>query len=300
MDLLYLGELAALITSITYAVNSTLFTVAGRVVGSGVVNRVRLIAACLFLTLAHRIFLGSFWPVGTALDRWFWLGLSGIVGLVLGDAFLFQAFVWVGPRLSMLMMSLAPIIAAAAAWIFLGEELSIWQISGILITLVGIGWVVLEKNKNQPPDKENYLKGILFGLGGAAGQGLGVVLAKLGLGGGYSPLSANFIRMFTAMIVIWAASLVQKEFKSTFNKMALNPGSLWAILGGAFSGPFLGVSLSLFALQHTSIGVASTLMALPPIFLLPVEKLYFKEDVGWGAVAGTVLALGGVGVLFLL
>jgi len=300
MNLLYLGELAAIVTSITYAVNSTLFTVAGRVVGSSVVNRVRLIAACLFLTLAHWIILGSFWPVGTELDRWFWLGLSGIVGLVLGDAFLFQAFVWVGPRLSMLMMSLAPIIAAAAAWIFLGEKLSAWQMLGILITLFGIGWVVMEKNKNQPPEKENYLKGILFGLGGAAGQGLGVVLAKLGLDGGYSPISANFIRMFTAMIVIWAATLIQKEFKSTFNKVAMNPRSLWAIIGGAFSGPFLGVSLSLFALQHTSIGVASTLMALPPVFLLPVERFYFKEKVGWGAVGGTVLAMVGVSVLFLL
>lgn len=300
MNLLYLGELAAIITSVTYAVNSTLFTVAGRVVGSTVVNRVRLIAAFLFLTLAHWIFLGSLWPVGVELDRWFWLGLSGIVGLVLGDAFLFQAFIWVGPRLSMLMMSLAPIIAAAAAWIFLGEKLSLWQISGILITLIGIGWVVLEKNRNQPPNKENYIKGILFGLGGATGQGLGVVLAKLGLDGSFSPISANFIRMFTAMIVIWAAALIGKEFKRTINKAFSNPKALLGILGGAFSGPFLGVSLSLFALQHTSIGVASTLMALPPIFLLPVDRFYFKEKMGWGAVAGTVIALIGVGVLFLL
>jgi len=300
MKMLYLGELAAIITSITYAVNSTLFTVAGRVVGSTVVNRVRLVAACFFLTLAHWIFLGSLWPIGAEWDRWFWLGLSGIVGLVLGDAFLFQAFVWIGPRLSMLMMSLAPIIAAAAAWIFLGEKLSLWQIAGIMITLIGIGWVVMEKNKNQPPDKENYLKGILFGLGGAAGQGLGVVLAKLGLEGSFSPISANFIRMITAVIVIWAATLVQKEFMHTVNKVISNPKALWGIIGGAFSGPFLGVSLSLFALQHTSIGVASTLMALPPIFLLPVEKFYFKEKMGWGAIVGTMIALVGVGVLFLL
>jgi len=300
MKSLYLGELAAIITSITFAVNSTLFTVAGRIVGSTVVNRVRLIAASFFLTLAHWIFLGSFWPVGAEWDRWFWLGLSGIVGLVLGDAFLFQAFIWIGPRLSMLMMSLAPIIAAAAAWIFLGEKLSLWQISGILITLIGIGWVVMEKNQNQPPDKKNFNKGILFGLGGAAGQGLGVVLAKLGLDGDFSPISANFIRMIVAMIVIWSVTLVQKDFRNTINKVVSNPKALWGIVGGAFSGPFFGVSLSLFALQHTSIGVASTLMALPPIFLLPVEKFYFKEKMGWGAVLGTVIALVGVGVLFLL
>ena len=149
MNMLYIGELAAIITSITYAVNSTLFTVAGRAVGSTVVNRVRLFAACLFLTLAHWIFLGSLWPVGAEWNRWFWLGLSGIIGLVLGDAFLFQAFVLVGPRLSMLMMSLAPIIAAITAWVFLGETLTFWQMGGIVITLIGVGWVVLDKNNNQ-------------------------------------------------------------------------------------------------------------------------------------------------------
>ncbi|NQS91729.1 MAG: DMT family transporter, partial [Chloroflexi bacterium] len=252
-----------------------------------------------FLTLAHLIFLGTPWPVGATLDRWIWLGISGIVGLALGDAFLFQAFIWVGPRISMLMMSLAPILASLAAWIFLGEKLSLWQITGILITLVGVGWVVVDKNQGQETKNGNYLRGILYGLGGAAGQGLGLVLAKNGLGGNFSPISANFIRMFSAMIVIWVVTIFQKEFKSTFNAVITNPGVLRAILGGAFSGPFLGVSLSLYALQHTNIGVASTLMALPPIFLLPVEVIYFKEKLGWGSVVGTLLAMAGVAVLFL-
>ena len=125
--MLYVGELAAVITSITYAVNSTLFTVAGRKVGSMVVNRMRLAAACLFLAFGGWIFTGNPWPVDAGWDRWFWLGLSGIVGLVIGDAFLFQAFIWIGPRISMLMMSLAPILAALMAWLFLAERLVIGQ-----------------------------------------------------------------------------------------------------------------------------------------------------------------------------
>ena len=300
MEVLYLGELAAIITSVTYALNSTLFTTAGKIVGSAVVNRIRLVAACLFLSLAQWIFLGSPWPVGADWNRWFWLGISGIVGLVLGDAFLFQAFLWVGPRLSMLMMSLAPIIAAFTAWIFLGETLSSWQMVGILVTIFGVGWVVMDKNQNPIEKKDNYVKGILFGFGGAVGQGLGVVLAKVGLEGDYSPISANFIRMFIALIVIWLVTIYQKEFSLTLAKARQNPRALLRIIAGAFSGPFLGVSLSLYALQHTSIGVASTLMALPPIFLIPVEYYYFKEPIGWRSILGTVVALTGVGVLFLL
>ncbi len=298
--MLYLGEIAAIITSFTFAINSALFTLAGREVGSVVVNRLRLVIASLLLMAAQWIFLGTPWPVGVELDRWIWLGLSGIVGLVLGDAFLFQAFVLVGPRISMLMMSLAPILAAFIAWIFLGEALTLWQIMGIILTLIGVMWVVLEKNNKQGPQKENYLRGVLFGLGGAIGQALGLVLAKNGLGGSFSPISGNFIRMFTAMIVIWLVTIIQKEFRTTIQQAADFPSAMGKILGGAFLGPFLGVSLSLFALQHTSVGVASTLMALPPIFILPVEYFYFRERLGWGSIAGTVIAMLGVAVLFLI
>jgi len=298
--MLYLGEIAAIITSATFAINSAIFTLAGREVGSAVVNRLRLIVASLLLMAAQWIFLGTPWPAGVELDRWVWLGLSGIVGLVLGDAFLFQAFVLVGPRVSMLMMSLAPLLAAFTAWIFLGEALTLWQIMGIVLTLIGVMWVVLEKKHLQGPQKENYLRGVLFGLGAATGQALGMVLAKNGLGGSFSPLAGNFIRMFTAMIVIWLITIIQKKSRTTIQLIINNPSAMWKIIGGAFLGPFLGVSLSLFALQHTSVGVASTLMALPPIFLLPIDYFYFKERFGWGAIAGTVIAMLGVAVLFLV
>ena len=180
--MLYLGEIAAIITSITFALSSTLFTVAGREVGSMVVNRLRLISASIILMTAHWIFLGTPWPVEANLNNWIWLGLSGIVGLVLGDTFLLQAFIWVGPRISMLMMSLAPILAAVIALIFLGEILSLSQLSGITLTVIGVIWVVVDKNKKSPKGEGKHIKGILFGLGGAVGQALGFVLAKNGMG----------------------------------------------------------------------------------------------------------------------
>lgn len=297
--MLYIGELAAVITSITFAVNSTLFTVAGRKVGAMVVNRMRLAGASLFLAAGGWIITGSPWPTDAGWERWIWLGLSGIVGLVIGDAFLFQAFVWIGPRISMLMMSLAPIVAAISAWIFLGESLSAIQIAGVVLTLLGVSWVILEKNDRSENRKANYFRGILYGLGAAIGQGLGFVLAKPGLVGDFSPLSANFIRMIIGFIVIWLITLVQGKIRTTLHAVQDNPNALWSILGGAFTGPFLGVTLSLFALQHTSIGVASTLMALPPIFLLPVGYFFFKEKISWGSILGTMVALIGVGVLFL-
>lgn len=296
----FIGELAALGTALAFAINSGLFTSAGRRVGSMVVNRVRLIFAAGFVTLAHWLVVGTLGPWEAEPERWLWLGLSGLAGFVWGDIFLFQAFVWVGARLSMLMMSLAPVIAALVAWVFLGEALTSWQVLGMGLTLGGVAWVIWEGNHRQKVNNKNYGRGILFGLAGATGQALGVVLAKNGMAGDFSPLSGNFMRLMTALVVMWADALVRGEARSTLRGLVGESKALGAIGGGAFIGPFLGVSLSLFALQHAPVGVVSTLTALSPIFLLPIGHFYFKERFGWGAVAGTVMAMTGVGVLFLV
>jgi drug/metabolite transporter (DMT)-like permease len=295
----YLGELAALATSLTFSVGSTMFTAAGRRIGSINVNRTRLVIAAVFLSITHWVTLGSLLPLDAAPERWLWLGLSGVVGLVVGDIFLFQAFVLVGPRLSMLMMSLAPIIAALEAWVFLGETLTGGQIFGIALTIAGIGWVVMDGSGKNGNDRD-YGRGILLGLGGAIGQATGLVLAKNGLGGEFSPISANLIRMIAAIIVLWGITFLQGQAKATIQALRNDKKGAFFTTAGAFLGPFLGVSLSLFAIQRVEVGVASTLTSLPPVFLLPISYFVFKERFGWGAILGTLLAMAGVAALFLV
>jgi drug/metabolite transporter (DMT)-like permease len=298
----FVGELAALVTSFLFAATSTQFTLAGRKVGSLVLNRTRLILAVLLNLLAHLV-LRLPLPADIPSDRWFWLGLSGIIGLVIGDIFLFQAFVWIGPRLTMLMMSLAPIIASITAWLFLGETLTAGQISGILVTVGGIAWVVLDHNGQAKIDQDNkriFMLGILFGLGAATGQALGLITAKKGLYGDFPALSGTLVRMMVALVTMWGLTLIQRQVRFTFQQLARNRKALWLILGGAITGPFLGVTFSLVAIQNTEVGVASTIMALPPVILLPISRIVFKEQFGWQAIVGTLIAVLGVTMLFLL
>ncbi|MCF6278080.1 MAG: DMT family transporter, partial [Anaerolineales bacterium] len=255
----YLGELAALGTSLGFAFGSTLFTISAQRLGSVVVNRIRLLIALLFLGMTHWLLLGTFLPLDAAPEHWIWLSISGVVGLVIGDAFLFQAFVLVGPRISMLMMSLAPILAALQAWVFFGETLSLWQIIGILMTVAGVGWVVMEGGNKNGQNKD-YLRGILFGLGGAIGQASGLILAKNGLLNDFSPISGNVIRMLAAATVMWGIAILQKQFKPTLRTLKENIKGVWLAFAASFFGPFIGVSLSLYSIQHTSIVVPSTLM----------------------------------------
>ena len=293
--------MAALTTALCWSFTSIFFTLAGRRVGSVTVNRVRLVMATLFLAITHWL-LATPLPFKAEPERWFWLGLSGIVGLVLGDAFLFQAYVWVGPRLGMLMMSSVPVISTILAWLFLGETLAVGQLLGILLTVGGIAWVVLERAgpNGSRTDDPNYIWGILFGLGAAAGQALGLITAKKGLGGDFPALSGNFIRMFTAMLVMWSFTILRGKFRPTMQRLNSQPQAALSIAGGAFFGPFIGVWLSLVAIQLTQIGIASTLMALPPVFLLPISYYIFRERFSWRVIIGTLVAISGVAMLFLV
>jgi len=298
----YLGEIAALITSLCFSITSTFFTLAGQKLGSVIVNRTRLGIAVIFIICTHFLLRVPL-PYEIETERFFWLGLSGIIGLVLGDASLFQAFILIGPRISMLLMGLVPVLAAILAWIFLGEQLSELQILGIGLTLGGVLWVIIEHNRkinSNGIEKKNYLPGILFGFGGAAGQALGMITAKKGLGGDFPALSGTLIRMVTAAIVLWSFTIFRGQARKTVELLNSNRQSLGYITAGSFTGPFLGVTFSLIAIQNTSIGVASTLMALTPIFLLPISHSVFNERFGWGAIAGTLVAVMGVGILFLV
>lgn len=301
MVLPFIGELAALGTSICWSATSTFFTLAGRKVGSASVNRIRLAMAIVFLVLTHRLLVGRALPLGAESDRWFWLGLSGIIGLVLGDALLFQAFVVIGPRLSMLLMSLVPVISTLLAWVFLDEILSGRQLLAVFVTVAGVGWVVLDRSGNGgiSGDRRNYLLGLALGLGGATGQAIGLITAKRGLYGDFSPISGTLMRMLVAATVLWSITLITGKAVPTLRRMRENPRALLHILGGAFFGPFLGVTFSLTAVQATQVGVASTLMSLPPVFLLPISHFVFGERIGGRAIAGTLVALSGVALLVL-
>lgn len=318
----YSGYLTALGTSIMFACGSIFFTISGRTVTSVVVNRVRLLMAFAILMIIHLISFGSPFPFNAAPERFVWFGLSGVVGLALGDFFLFQAFVLVGPRLAMLMMALSSVLSAVMAFLFFGEVLTLIQIIGILITIVGIGLVVTEKradekDKGKPKNEETplvieetettltepmtqatYLKGLLYGFLAACGQAGGTILSKEGLGGDFSPISANLIRMLAAVIAIWVVAIVQRQVGFTVQQVRKYPKSLLLMVGGTVLGPVSGVLLNLYSVQHAPVGIASTLASLMPIFLIPISYVVFGERITVRSVVATLIAFAGIALLF--
>ncbi len=290
-----MGEMAALATSFFWSLTSIQFTLAGRRIGSQAVNRLRLVLALCYLSLAHWLLYGEVWPLHAEPFRWGWLGLSGAVGLVLGDASLFQAFVLIGPRRAMLLMTLVPVISALLAWGWLGETLQWVEIGAVLLTVGGVAWVVSERWTAQQAasgGEKSYALGVLLGLGGAVGQSLGLVASKQGLVGNFPSLSATLIRMLVATALIWLLALLRGQAGATLRALQDKKSGL-SVAGGALTGPFLGVWLSMVAVQNAQVGIASALMALSPIVLIPLERWIFHEQITPRAVVGTVVALAG-------
>ncbi len=296
-----MGEAAALLTACCWVVSSLAYSASVQVVGAPVVNRVRLVMAVAFLMVTHRLLMGTWIPAAEGV-RWLWLGLSGLAGLVLGDWALLSAYGLVGPRIATLMMAVSPVISTFLAWAFLGERLQGWEYLGVVLALAGVGLVVFERTDGlgRKVAPRRYFLGVLAGLGAAAGQSSGLILAKAGLAGGFSPLSGVLMRMLAAGAILWLATFLGGRVRSTLTILNQNRPVLGRIALGSVMGPFVGVWLSLVAVQASHVGVASTLMAMTPVLILPVVRWGLKEQVSRRAVLGTLVSIVGVAVIFVV
>lgn len=294
----HLGETAALLTAIFWSFTAVNFEAAARRVGSLSVNFLRLLFAFFFLGFFLLFSEGSFLPNAASGHTWLWLSISGLVGLVIGDYCLFQAYVEVGARIAMLIMALVPPITALIGWFFLGEKLTLLQFFAMVVTVTGVASVVFERNSDHNGIKlTRPLKGILLALGGAAGQAVGLILSKYGMGDG-NAFVATQIRVITG--VIGFALILLLTGKINILKAAISDRVALRKIGlGAFFGPFLGVTSSLYAVQHALAGVASTIMAIVPVLIIPFSIILLKERVRFKEIVGALFAICGIALFFL-
>ncbi len=298
----FTGELAALATAILWSFTSIFFTLASQRIGSYHLNKVRIPLAVFFLAGMLLLKSGRLLPPDVQNESYYYLIASGIIGLSIGDFFLFSSFVVLGTRLTMLIFASSPILAALMAWMMLGEHLGFLAILGILLTIGGIIWVVSERQpstqKNQPKIRKKLFPGVLLALGAGAGQAAGLVLAKAGMEGNLDPLPATFIRMSAAAIAVWMFGFIRNDNLQTLKK--LNTRKTWLFtIGGSICGPFLGVWLSLISVKHTEAGIAAAIMATVPVIVIPLVIFVFKEKVSSRAVIGAFITVAGVAILFL-
>lgn len=293
----YTGEIAALATALCWAITATSFESAGKKIGSMNLNLMRLLLGMVFLSTFTWITRGYLLPLDATPSSWFWLMMSGFVGIVLGDLLLFEAFVRIGSRISMLIYASVPPLSGIMAYFFLGESMTLIQIVGMIVTISGIASVILVPDESKKKMKFAHpVAGVLLAFGGAFGQAAGYIIGKFGMAS-YDAFSSTQIRLIAGIIgfsILFTIRGHWPKFKTAFSrKDALIPLSL-----GSFFGPFLGISLSLFAVQRINPGVASTLTSITPVLLIPVAYYWKKEKVHVREVIGTFVTLGGIAIMF--
>lgn len=290
------GELAALGTALCWTVTVMSFEAAGKRVGSLSVNIIRLMGGLLFLSIFSAVARGMPVPADATGHQWLWLSLSGVIGFVIGDLCLFRAFVLIGSRISMAILALVPPVTAFTGWLFLKETLTLQQWSGIVLTVTGICMVILIKQERKVK-LAHPAKGILLAMGGTLGQAAGLVLSKHGMDG-YDPFAATQIRIIAA-IASFALIIPLAGLTKTIKKAIRNTKAMGFTTLGAFFGPFLGVSLSLVAISLIEVGVASTIMAMVPVFIIFPEVFLQKKKLRPLEVAGALVAVAGVALVSL-
>ena len=307
----YLGEIISLAVAVSWTVTALFAEIGSKRLGSLQMNVIRMLLSLLMLGATLWYFTGSPYPLYADGKAWFWLSMSGFVGYLLGDYCLFNSYIWIGSRFGQLFMTLAPPTAAIAGWLMLGETLSWNALLGMLVTLTGIGISVLNKGTSHKLSLKLPLKGVLFGIGAGVGQGVGLVLSKVGMNhyemsipsdetmvADLLPFASTFIRAVTGAVGFLLVMGIQKQFHmlatSVHDRKGMN-AALWATI----TGPFIGVSLSLMAVQYTEAGVASTLMALTPVFIIWPSYFFFKQHVTFKEIVGACISVVGVSLFFI-
>lgn len=297
MNISHAGELAALVTAVSWTISATLFDQVSKKAGTFAVNYTKVSFALIFISM-YFFFKGeNVLPLSVPRDGWQWLSLSGLVGFIIGDLFLFQAFIMIGARVSMVVYALAPSLTAVAGFFIFGEKLSLIPLAGMAVTLTGITLVVTARTSNSIHPVKGRAMGVFYAFLATVCQAGGYLLSKQGMMF-TDPVRATQIRLiasvagFTVLMMIMRNSkLVLSALKDTY--------VLPRLAAASFFGPCFGVALSMYALHNANAGIVSTIISMTPVLLLAPAVFILKEKVTLPEIAGAVLAVAGCALFFM-
>jgi drug/metabolite transporter (DMT)-like permease len=302
----HLGEFIALLTAVFWTITSLSFQQATRRVGSIPVNIIRLMIAMVIYAVISAFTRGMFLPFDAGAHQWIWMSVSGLVGFVFGDYFLLKSYEFISARITMLIMSLSAPMASFISWLVLGETMNALSLFAMFITIFGITLVITEKKIPTEEDlgkKSRKLqfsfspKGLIFAFLGTIGQASGLVLSKYGMRD-YNVFAATQIRIIAGAFGFVILVTTINRWSKVKNAVTDAKSMKFIMLGSIF-GPFLGVYASLLAIKYTTIGIASTIMAIIPVLIIPPAILLYKEKVTLKEVIGALIALSGVVLFFI-
>ncbi|MDA0269174.1 MAG: DMT family transporter [Cyanobacteria bacterium] len=288
------GELAALTAAFLWAIATVLFGRLGKALPPLVLNLLKGMIAIAFigLTLLIRADIAPALPARAV----GWLVLSGVIGIGLGDTAYFAAVNQLGARRALLLESLAPPLAALMAWVGLQEALGAIAWGGIFLTLLGVTWVISERVPAASEHQAVSWQGVAWGILAALGQSTGSVLSRAGLADTpVDPLWSSLIRIGSGLGVLVILLAGRGQLQDPVKSLRI-PGILPVLTLTAFLGTYLAIWLQQVAFKQSPAGIAQSLLATSPLFVLPIAAM-LGDRVSGRSILGVLVALGGVWLL---
>ncbi|WP_253274197.1 DMT family transporter [Myxosarcina sp. GI1] len=298
----FIGEIAALSAAFLWAAASIIYSRLGLKISPLQLNVYKGIIAIALLVITLIGQKATFDNI--ALYPLLMLSVSGAIGIGLGDTAYFAALNILGARRTLLLETLSPPIGALLALIFMSEQLSSSAWCGIILTLGGIVWVISERTPIATKKSIKMKAGIIYAILAAVAQAFGAVISRFALlQSDISPLTSALVRLLAGTAIVWLLWLVTNRRQTGLTRSLLIKSNLsitnWsAVAIAAFSGTYLGIWLQQTSLKYAPTGIAQTLLATSPLFVLPIVA-FMGEKISWRSVLGVFISLGGVAFLFI-
>ncbi len=297
----YLGEGAALTAALIWSFTLCIYRFHAHDLPANTINLFKNVVA--FLCLSGMILILNR-PFPQEHHLWLLLMGSGVIGLVISDSCMFAALKRLGAQTTAAIQCLAPPLAAALALWAHDEVISTSKITGMLLTVLSVAGVILMARSPHGAEPQHRRQGLILALVAATAQAIGMVMAKGPLNEidpatGLRKLDVfmgTLIRLAPAVIVLLLISW-QRGRHAQWDKL-IHPPRRLAYLGiASLLGSFIGLLLLTIGITYSSVGVATTLSATFPIWIIPVSYLFLGEKARPGQILCTVLAVVGVSLL---
>ena len=297
---LILGQALSLVTALCFAQNSVIYRHLGRQVGSEGVAHIRMWLALPLVFLLTRLVEGVWFPTGWSGATYLILLTSGVIGYFVTDLLMFKAYVLLGSRESMVIMTLSPIVTALLSLILFDEHLNAIQVLGMAITILGITIMILLDGRSSvvATQRKSERAGVIYALLGAIFQSISFILAKAALSEG-GPVATNLVRNLGGLgaFIIFNV-FIRRNAREHFKSLG-EPHVLLLLLLATIAGPVVGMSSQMKAFTLAPVGLVTTITQISPILLLPYDWLVLKRTITASSVGGTLLSIVGIAILFL-
>jgi drug/metabolite transporter (DMT)-like permease len=289
----YAGEILSLTAALLWSISLTIFTKFGQNIPSHTLNLFKNLFALSSIIVAI-----SFSNPEWVFDRYIWyeLGLSGIIGLSLGDTALFAALKRLGAQITAATQCLAPPISAFIAVVFLNENLTPREWTGLLITITSVASVIFFKkgdNSSQKQVRNVVVAGAIAAIFSAICQGTSIVLQRHAMQS-IDVLLGTGIRIAPALIVLTIINFKKNSNKDGLKLIFRDSKALIYLSAASFMGTFLGLICQSYGTKYTKAAIAAALTSTYPLWIIPLAAIFLNEKISKSSVIGTFCAVGGI------